>query len=111
MSLGKSLYVEKPLAHTFEEVELMMAAEKKYKVAAQMGNQGHSGNNYFQFKKWVDAGIIKNVTRVDAYMNKHRRWHGWEIDGLDRIPRSDQSGVDNVESDELDVVRVQLIQD
>jgi predicted dehydrogenase len=82
MSLGKGLYVEKPLAHTFQEVELMMAAEKKYKVAAQMGNQGHSGNNYFQFKKWVDAGIIKNVTRVDAYMNKHRRWHGWEIDGF-----------------------------
>ncbi len=82
MSLGKSLYVEKPLAHTFQEVELMMAAEKKYKVAAQMGNQGHSGNNYFQFKEWVKAGIIKDVTRVDAYMNKSRRWHGWEIDGF-----------------------------
>ena len=29
MSLGKHVYVEKPLAHTFQEVELMMAAEKK----------------------------------------------------------------------------------
>ncbi len=81
MSLGKHVYVEKPLAHTFEEVELMMAAEKKYKVAAQMGNQGHSGNNYFQFKAWTEAGIIKNVTRVSAYMNLGRRWHGWDIDG------------------------------
>lgn len=77
MSLGKHLYVEKPLCHTFQEGELMMAAEKKYKVAAQMGNQGHSGANYHQFKAWSEAGVIKDVTRVDVTMNKWRRWHGW----------------------------------
>lgn len=80
MSLGKHVYVEKPLAHTFREVELLMAAEKRYGVAAQMGNQGHSGPNYFQFKAWTEAGIIKDVTRVDAYMNSSRRWHGWKFD-------------------------------
>jgi predicted dehydrogenase len=80
MSLGKHVYVEKPLAHTFEEVELMMAAEKKYKVAGQMGNQGHSSNNYHQFKAWVEAGVIRNVRHVDAFMNKPRRWHGWDFD-------------------------------
>jgi len=79
MSLGKHVYVEKPLANTFHEAELLIAAEKKYGVAAQMGNQGHSGNNPLQFKAWVDAGIIKNARHVDAYMNKPRRWHGWEI--------------------------------
>ncbi|MHC4249760.1 MAG: Gfo/Idh/MocA family oxidoreductase [Planctomycetota bacterium] len=77
MSLGKGVYVEKPMAHTFDECTRMIAAEKKYKVACQMGNQGHSGNNYFQFKAWVEAGIIKNVRKVDAYMTKGRRWHGW----------------------------------
>ena len=51
MSEGKHVYVEKPMAHTFHEVERMMAAEKKYKVACQMGNQGHSEENYFQFKE------------------------------------------------------------
>ena len=54
----------------------MMAAEKKYKVAAQMGNQGHSEANYFQFKAWTEAGIIKNVTKITAFMNNPRRWHG-----------------------------------
>ena len=49
MALGKHVYVEKPMARTFLEIELMMAAEKKYKVVTQMGNQGHSGTNYFQF--------------------------------------------------------------
>ncbi|HYG23310.1 MAG TPA: Gfo/Idh/MocA family oxidoreductase, partial [Verrucomicrobiae bacterium] len=63
MSQGKHVYCEKPMAHSFRQTELMMQAEKKYKVAAQMGNQGHSEANYFQFKAWVDAGIIKNVTR------------------------------------------------
>ena len=83
MSLGISVYVEKPLAHTFEECELMMAAEKKYKVACQMGNQGHSGQQRLQFKAWVEAGLIKNVRKVDACMNKGRRWHPWgKITGL-----------------------------
>ncbi len=81
MSLGKAVYVEKPLAHTFNECRLMMAAAAKYKVVTQMGNQGHSGANYFQFKAWKEAGIIKDVTRVDAYMNSARRWHGWKVDG------------------------------
>lgn len=75
MSLGKHVYVEKPMGHSFRQVELMMAAEKKYKVAAQMGNQGHSEENYFQFKAWTEAGIIKNVTKITAYMNNSRRWH------------------------------------
>lgn len=81
MSLGKHVYVEKPMAHSFRQLELMMGAEKKYKVACQMGNQGHSEGNYFQFKAWVEAGIIKNVTKITAFMNNPRRWHGLKVDG------------------------------
>lgn len=73
---GVAVYIEKPLAHTFEECELLMAAEKKHNGICQMGNQGHSGGQRMQFKTWVDEGIIKNVRRVDACMNKGRRWHG-----------------------------------
>jgi hypothetical protein len=43
-----------------------------------MGNQGHSEANYFQFKSWVEAGIIKDVTDITAHMNSPRRWHGWD---------------------------------
>ena len=77
MALGKHVYTEKPLARTFQEIELLMAAEKKYGVVTQMGNQGHSDDNLYQFKAWKEAGIIKDVTHVDAYMNKSRRWHPW----------------------------------
>ena len=81
MSLGKHVYCEKPMAHSFRQIELMMAAENKYGVAAQMGNQGHSEANYFQFKAWTKAGIIKNVTKITAFMNSKRRWHGMKVDG------------------------------
>lgn len=76
MSRGKHVYVEKPLAHSFRQIELMMAAERRYRVACQMGNQGHSEANYFQFKAWTEAGIIKNVTKITSFMNSPRRWHG-----------------------------------
>ncbi|MCM1176391.1 MAG: Gfo/Idh/MocA family oxidoreductase [Clostridium sp.] len=78
MKAGIHVYVEKPLARTFYECELLMQAEKKYGVVTQMGNQGHSEANYFQFKAWKDAGIIKDVTAVTAHMNNPRRWHGWD---------------------------------
>ena len=77
MKLGKHVYVEKPLARTFLECELLMEAERQYGVVTQMGNQGHSGENYWQFKAWTEAGIIKNVTSVVAHMNQSRRWHPW----------------------------------
>lgn len=78
MSLGKAVFVEKPMGRTFNEVELMMKAAGKYKVVTQMGNQGHSEANYFQFKAWAEAGIIKDVTAITAHMNSARRWHGWD---------------------------------
>lgn len=92
MALGKHVYVEKPLARTFNECELLMKAADKYSnVVTQMGNQGHSEANYFQFKAWVDAGIIKDVTKMSAHMNSPRRWHGWDTNikafpAAERIP-------------------------
>lgn len=82
MRAGKHVYLEKPLAHTFAEVEMLMAQAAKSGVVTQMGNQGHSGNNYHQFKAWQEAGIIADVTRVDMFMNSPRRWHGWNVDAF-----------------------------
>ncbi len=79
MARGIHVYVEKPMARTFNECELLMKAANKYgNVVTQMGNQGHSEANYFQFKAWVEAGIIKDVTAITAHMNSPRRWHGWD---------------------------------
>ena len=78
MSLGKHVFVEKPMAHTFNEVELMMRGAKRSGVVTQMCNQGHSDGNYFQFKAWKEAGIIKDVTAITAHMNNARRWHKFD---------------------------------
>lgn len=76
---GIHVYTEKPMARTFLENELLIqSALKNPKVVTQMGNQGHSEANYFQFKEWVKAGIIKDVTAITAHMNSARRWHGWD---------------------------------
>ena len=79
MRMGYPVFVEKPLAHTFEECELLMAAERKYGVVTQMGNQGHSGGNYHQFKHYVETGVIdvSKLTKLVAHMNNPRRWHKW----------------------------------
>jgi predicted dehydrogenase len=90
MAEGKHVYVEKPMARTFQEIDLMMAAAKKYpKLSTQMGNQGHSEANYFQFKAWKEAGIIRDVTSITAHMNSRRRWHGWDPN-IQRFPAAEQ---------------------
>lgn len=90
IDLGKHVYVEKPMAHTFLENELLMQKARKFpKVVTQMGNQGHSEANYFQFKAWKDAGIIKDVTRIDAHMNMPRRWHSWDPN-IKNFPAAEQ---------------------
>lgn len=79
LSEGKHVYVEKPMSRTFLEADLMMQlARKNPHLATQVGNQGHSEANYFQFKAWQEAGIIKDVTAVVGHMNNLRRWHQWD---------------------------------
>ena len=77
MRRGIAVYVEKPLAHTFEECELLLKAAAKYGVVTQMGNQGHSTVKYHQFKEYVENGLIHDVCKVVAHMNNARRWHKW----------------------------------
>ncbi|MEO0795255.1 MAG: Gfo/Idh/MocA family oxidoreductase [Verrucomicrobiota bacterium] len=77
MAHGKHVWCEKPLAHTFGQCERLMDLANRSGVVTQMGNQGHSGANYFQFKEWTEAGVIKNITKIDAYMTQGSRWNNW----------------------------------
>ena len=58
MSMGKHVYVEKPLAHSFHQIELLMASEKKHKVATQMGNQGTAANGLRRAAELLRAGEL-----------------------------------------------------
>ncbi|MCF0196514.1 MAG: Gfo/Idh/MocA family oxidoreductase [Bacteroidaceae bacterium] len=85
----KHIYLEKPMTRTFQEAELLIQMAKMHpEVATQVGNQGHSEANYFQFKAWMEAGIIKDVTAVTAHMNNARRWHKYDPNML-KMPEGD----------------------
>ena len=90
LNQGKHVWVEKPMARTFHECQLMIdAARRNPQLVTQGGNQGHSEANYFQFKAWKEAGIIKDVTAIDAHMNNSRRWHGYDVN-IGRYPQEEQ---------------------
>ncbi|MBQ0032804.1 MAG: Gfo/Idh/MocA family oxidoreductase, partial [bacterium] len=92
MRLGKHVYVEKPLAHSFRECELLMAAERTCGVVCQMGNQGHSGDNFYQYRDYVRAGLIGDVVKVVSHMNMQRRWHKWNGDVTGHPTKDPQPG-------------------
>jgi hypothetical protein len=77
MLMGKHIYVEKPMSQNVYECRLIEKLTKSCGVVTQLGNQGHSGHGTLQFGQMVEAGLIKNVKRIDAWMVKSRRWHGW----------------------------------
>lgn len=70
MKLGIHCYVEKPMAYSVAEARQMAEFSKTYKVATQMGNQGHSGEGYRRLCEYIWAGAIGNVTEVHHYCNR-----------------------------------------
>jgi predicted dehydrogenase len=70
MSLGKHVYVQKPLTHDIYEARKLTEAAKKYKVVTQMGNQGASGDGVRQLREWYNAGIIGDVDTVYVWTNR-----------------------------------------
>jgi len=53
MTMGKHVYVEKPLTHTVYESRLLTNLAKKHKLATQMGNQGASGEGVRTICNWI----------------------------------------------------------
>ena len=70
MQLGKGVYLEKPLAHNLQEVWKLVGWSRRYKVATQMGNQGHSGEGYRRLCEYIWAGAIGRVTEVHAWSDR-----------------------------------------
>jgi len=70
MQLGKHVYVQKPLTRLVSEARLLTETAEKYKVATQMGNQGHSGDGVRQTCEWIWSGVIGDVHTVHAWTNR-----------------------------------------
>jgi predicted dehydrogenase len=70
MQLGKHVYVEKPLTHTIEETRKLAETARRYKVATQMGNQGHAAQGVRRLCEWIWDGAIGPVREVHCWSNR-----------------------------------------
>jgi hypothetical protein len=70
MTMGKHVYVEKPLTHTVYESRLLTKLAEKHRVATQMGNQGASDEGVNLCREWLANGEIGEVTRVDSFTDR-----------------------------------------
>ena len=68
MKAGKHVYVQKPLARTVEECELMMKAQMQTGVVVQMGNQGHPG--VWRYKEMRDAKVWGDIKEIYSWSDR-----------------------------------------
>jgi predicted dehydrogenase len=66
----KHVYVEKPLAHTIEEVRVLRKEALKHKIITQLGNQGHSYDDIRKTCEWVWEGALGQVREVQAWYQR-----------------------------------------
>jgi predicted dehydrogenase len=68
-SAGKDVYVEKPLANSIAECEVMVAAAQRYNRVVQVGQQQRSGSLWRQMIDYLDNDGIGHVGRVNVWGN------------------------------------------
>ncbi|GAB2557823.1 Gfo/Idh/MocA family oxidoreductase [Spirosoma areae] len=64
---GKDVYVEKPLANSIEECDLMVAAAKQYNRIVQVGQWQRSGDHWKAALEYVKSGQIGRIRSVKTW--------------------------------------------
>ncbi len=70
MQAGKHVYTQKPLTHTVWEARQLTEAARRYKVATQMGNQGHAGEGWRLVYEWIRGGALGTVREVHTWTDR-----------------------------------------
>ncbi|MDR0536018.1 MAG: Gfo/Idh/MocA family oxidoreductase [Puniceicoccales bacterium] len=68
---GKHVYVQKPMAHSLDQVRRLSKAAADAKIVSSMGNQGHSSNHIRMVKEWREAGFFGEIQKVDCWDGQH----------------------------------------
>jgi len=69
---GKQIYVEKPIANTIEECQIMLQAAEKYNTIVQVGQWQRSGPHYKQAIDIVRSGKLGKIRLVKVWA-----YQGW----------------------------------
>ena len=68
LSRGKHVQCEKPLVQSFHEMDAMLgAAKSRPNLVTQAMNQGHAYDTIRDFREWVEAGLIGEVTEAHIW--------------------------------------------
>jgi len=70
MTMGKHVYLQKPLTHSVYESRLLTKLAAKHKVATQMGNQGASGAGVAETCEILWSGAIGDVKKVESFTDR-----------------------------------------
>ena len=72
VAAGKHVYVEKPLANSVHECNLMLAAARKHNKIVQVGQWQRSGTHYANAIEYVRSGKLGNIRLVKVWA-----YQGW----------------------------------
>ncbi len=67
---GAHVFVEKPMAHTMEEVLLIEREAKRTGAVVRVGNKGHNISHRPLLAKYLKEGIIGDVTEVFSFSDR-----------------------------------------
>ncbi len=67
--MGKDVYVEKPMANSIEECNLMVRAARRYNRVVQVGQQQRSSEVWNQVMDFLKTGKLGKVQKVDIWGN------------------------------------------
>jgi predicted dehydrogenase len=70
MERGKHVYVQKPMTHNIREARMLTEMAREQKIVSQMGNQGGSNPLLGMVQKWVDSGVLGNISKVQVWTNR-----------------------------------------
>ena len=66
---GKDVYVEKPMANSIGECDLMARAALKYDRIMQVGQQQRSGQAFIESRDLVKGGYLGKIRKVNIWSN------------------------------------------
>ncbi len=68
---GKDVYVEKPMANSIEECNVMVKATRKYNRVVQVGQQQRSGKHWRDIMDFIKSGKIGTLRKIKVWGNFH----------------------------------------